>query len=91
MWISKSEYEELKCKATVAKDIEVEAATFRSILKNIKENVTCIYDDFIIVTRDAWQEISDKYILTDDKIKDMEAELAWYKTKYHEMKNELKR
>lgn len=83
MWISKNEYEELKRKAM---DITVEAAMFRSILKDIKENVTSIYDDFIIITRDAWQEISDKYILIDDKIKDMEAELAWYKTKYHEMK-----
>jgi hypothetical protein len=86
MWISKSEYEELKRKATVATDTKVEAAAFRSILKAIKEKTTIILDDFIIVTRDAWKEISDKYILTDDKVKDMEAELAWYKTKYHEMK-----
>ena len=83
MWISKEKYEKLE---RDAKDNEYDAEMFRDLVKYIKEKNTVFYYDFVMMSRDTWDEVSNKYMTSDDKIKDIEAELEWYKVKYHEMK-----
>ena len=83
MWISKAEYENLK---DTAKDNEYDAKMFRYLVEYIKEKKVISHCDFVIMSRDTWDEVSNKYITSDDRIKDIEADLEWYKVKYHEMK-----
>ena len=85
MWINKRKYEELQCKV---KDNEHDAQSFRSLTKYIKEKKKqIVYSrDFVLVSRDTWDALLNKYGSVDVKVKDIEAELAWYKVKYHEMK-----
>lgn len=83
MWIGKDEYNNLKWKA---KNNEYDARMFRDLVKYIKEKKTVFYCDFVMMSRDTWDEVSNKYSTSDERIKDIEAELEWYKVKYHEMK-----
>ena len=83
MWVNRGEYENLK---SIAKDNEYDAKMFRDLVKYIKEEKTVFYCDFVMMSRDTWDEVSNKYMTSDDRIKDIEAELEWYKVKYHEMK-----
>lgn len=83
MWISKKKYEKLE---SDAKDNEYDAKMFRDLVKYIKEKKTVFYCDFVMMSRDTWGEVLSKYNTSDDKIKDIEAELEWYKVKYHKMK-----
>ena len=87
MWINRVEYENLKSRA---EDNEHDAEMFRSLVKYIEEEKTVFYCDFILVSRDKWDEISNKYNSSEDKVKDIQAELEWYKVKYHEMKMNTK-
>lgn len=84
MWINKVEYENLK---SAAKDNEYDAKMFRDLTKYIKEEKAAVYySDFILISRDKWDELSNKFYSEEDKVKDIQAELEWYKVKYHEMK-----
>ena len=83
MWINKEKYEELQY---TAKDNEHDARMFRGLVKYIKEKKTVLHCDIVLVSRDVWDEVVNKYNSADDKVKDIEAELEWYKVKYHEMK-----
>lgn len=83
MWISKDEYNNLKWKA---ENNEYDAKMFRGLVNYIKDSKTVFYCDFVLISRDTWDEISNKYNTSEDRIKDVEAELEWYKVKYHEMK-----
>lgn len=83
MWINKEEYEYLN---RIAENNEVDAMLFRDLVRYIKEKKTVFYCDFVMMNRDTWDEISNKYNTSEDRVKDIEAELAWYKMKYHEMK-----
>ena len=83
MWINRVEYENLK---STAKDNEYDAKMFRDLVTYIKEKKTVLCCDFVLVGRDTWDEISNKYNSSEDKVKDIQAELEWYKVKYHEMK-----
>lgn len=83
MWISKEKYEKLE---RDAKDNEYDAKMFRDLVTYIKEKKTVVYYDFVMMSRDTWDEVSNKYTTSDDRIKNIEAELEWYKVKYHEMK-----
>lgn len=83
MWINRIEYENLK---SMAKDNEYDANNFRDLVRYIKEKKTVFYCDFVMMSRDEWDEVSNKYNTSEDRIKDVEAELEWYKIKYHEMK-----
>ena len=61
------------------------------IEKYIEEKKTAVYYyDFVLINRNIWEEITNKYNTSEDRIKDIKAELAWYKTKYHEMKIDKK-
>ena len=83
MWINKEKYEHLN---RMAEDNEYDARMFRDLVKYIKEKKTVFYCDFVMMSRDTWDEVSNKCSTSDDRIKDIEAELEWYKVKYHEMK-----
>ena len=84
MWVNKVEYENLK---GTAKDNEYDAKMFRNLIKYIKESKTAVfYADFVLINRDKWNELINKFNSEEDKVKDIEAELEWYKVKYHEMK-----
>lgn len=83
MWISKNEYNKLKWRA---EDNEHDAEMFRKLIRDIREKKSIIHSDFIIVSFDVWNELSNKWQFGEDKVKDIQAELEWYKVKYHEMK-----
>jgi hypothetical protein len=87
MWVNRVEYENLK---SIAKDNEYDAKMFRDLVRYIKEKKTVFYCDFIMMSRDTYDEISNKYSTSEDRVKDIEAELEWYKVKYHEMKRNTK-
>ena len=83
MWINKGKYEHLNC---MAENNEHDANMFRRLVEYIKEKKTVLHNDVVIMSRDTWNEILNKCNSEDNKVKDIEAELAWYKMKYHEMK-----
>lgn len=83
MWISKKEYEHLK---NMVENNEHDANMFRKLIQNIKEKKSIIHNDFIIVNFDIWNELTNKFQSEEDKVKDIQAELEWYKVKYYEMK-----
>lgn len=88
MWIKRAEYERLK---NVAENNEHDAEMFRELIEYLKERKTIVYDDFILVSRDVWTELISKFDSEEDKVKDIQAELEWYKVKYHEMKMNAER
>jgi hypothetical protein len=83
MWISRAEYENLK---GIAKNNEHDADTFRRLIEYIKEKKTVVHNDFVLVSYDVWGELTNKFSSEEDKVKDIQAELEWYKVKYHDMK-----
>ena len=83
MWVNRTEYENLK---SVAEDNEYDAKMFRDLVKYIQEKKTVFYCDFVMMSHDIWSEMSNKHNTSEDRIKNIEAELEWYKVKYHEMK-----
>lgn len=84
MWINRAEYEKLK---SAAEDNEYDAKMFRDLIKYIKEKKTAVYyADFVLIRRDAWDELLNKFYSEEDRVKNIQAELEWYKVKYHEMK-----
>lgn len=83
MWISKEKYERLN---RMAKDNEHDASLYRRLVECVKEKKTVLSADFVIMSNDKWNEIYNKYNIEEDKYKNLEAELEWYKVKYHEMK-----
>ena len=83
MWINREKYETLE---NTAKNNEYDANMFRKLIKYIKEKKTVIHNDFVITSFDVWNELTNKFHSEEDKIKDIQAELEWYKVKYHEMK-----
>ena len=83
MWISKDEYNELKWRA---ENNEHDADMFRRLVDYIQEKKAVFYNDFILMDFDTWNNFSNKYNSGEDKVKDLQAELEWYKVKYHEMK-----
>lgn len=83
MWISKQKYENL---LNMVKNNEHDADKFRRLIEYAKENKTVIYSDFILVSYDKWNELTNKFNSEEDEVKDIKAELEWYKVKYHEMK-----
>ena len=83
MWISKEKYEKLERMAT---NNEYDASLYRRLVECAKEKKTVLSADFVIMSNDTWNEIYNKYNIEEEKYKNIEAELEWYKVKYHEMK-----
>lgn len=87
MWIKKSIYEAMK---SLAENNEHDANMFRRLIQDIKEKKNIVHSDFIIVSFDVWDELTNKFQSEEDKVKDIQAELEWYKVKYYEMKMSTK-
>ena len=85
MWINRAEYENLK---SIAENNEHYAKMFHELIECLKKRKTIVYGDFILVSRDVWTELISIFDSEEDKVKDIQAELEWYKVKYHEMKME---
>ena len=83
MWINRAEYETLK---KIAKNNRDDADAFRELINRIKKNKIIIQKDFVLISYDTWRELTSKFNSEEDKVKDIQAELEWYKVKYHEMK-----
>lgn len=83
MWISKAKYN--KMKSEVEKN-EHDADMYHKLIKSLEEKKTVFYDDFILMSRDVYDSLSDKLHSEEDNAKNLEAELEWYKVKYHELK-----
>lgn len=88
MLIRKIEYEKLK---SVAENNEHDAKMFRDLIKYIKEKKTVIHNDFVIISFDVWNELSNKWQSGEDNLKDTQAELEWYKVKYIDYKEIVKK
>lgn len=89
MWVNRTEYEKLK---STAKNNEYDAIMFRNLIKYMKEKKTVVCNnDFILINRDVWNELTNKFNSEEDKVKDIQAELEWYKVKYYEMKMNAKK
>lgn len=87
MWISKAEYEELSSRAA---ENEHDAKMHREIFKLSNKNDIRIYHDFVITSYDYFRDLLTKQSaeekVEEDEVKNLQAELEWYKVKYHEMK-----
>ena len=83
MWINRAEYETLKKIAEKNRD---DADRFRELINYAKEKKNVIHKDFVLISYDTWCELTSKISSEEDKVKDIQAELEWYKVKYHEMK-----
>ena len=89
MWISRKEYDTLIEKSNKYERI---ANNYSGIFESAKHYKDSIYIDFgcVITSHECFNEIIKKKALELDEIKDIKAELEWYKVKYHEMKNNIK-
>ncbi len=83
MWVNKEKYEHLN---RIVENNEYDAKMFRDLVKYIKEKKTVFHCDFVLMSRDTWDEVINKYNTSEGRVKDIEAELTWYKMKYHEIK-----
>lgn len=87
MWISKAEYKELSSRAA---NNEHDAKMYREIFKLSNKNDIRIYHDFVIMGYDYFRDLITKQSAEEKteeaEVKNLQAELEWYKVKYHEMK-----
>ena len=83
MWISKTEYRRLK---DTAEANTQDAEMFRGLCYSIQKKKTVIYKDFVMMSYDVYNEISKNNHSNEDKVKELQAELTWYKVKFHEMR-----
>ena len=92
MWISKAEYERL---SNTAASNEHDALMYRDIFKLNNKNDIRIYHDFVIVSYDYFIDLLTKQSAEEsekeNEVKDLRAELEWYKVKYHELKMYVER
>ena len=83
MWISKEKYEHLN---RMAKDNEHDANMFRCLMEEVKANIIVHQPKFIMMSPLAYEILFKETGTVKDRLKEIEAELEWYKVKYHEMK-----
>lgn len=88
MWISKKKYEEIKW---MAENNEHDADMFRRLVDSLRGDKIIRYDKFVIMSREAYDIFSNKLWSEENNVKDIQAELEWYKVKYHEMKMDKER
>lgn len=90
MWISKREYEALKDIAESNRDY---ADEYRSLIYNLEYgNALKLFrvnhTNCVAMNLGTFSEIYNKRKIVEDKLKELEAELVWYKNKYHEKKRD---
>ena len=83
MWINKGKYEHLN---RMAKDNEHDANMFRRLMNKVKANIIVSQPEFIMMSPQAFESLFKEAGMVKDRLKEIEAELEWYKVKYHEMK-----
>lgn len=83
MWISKKKYKEIKWRA---ENNEHDADMFRRLVDSLQGDKIIHHDKFVIMSREAYDIFSNKLWSEENNVKDIQAELEWYKVKYHEMK-----
>lgn len=83
MWISKKKYEEIKW---TAENNEHDANMFRRLMNEVKANIIVHQPKFIMMSPLAFESLFKEAGMVKDRLKEIEAELEWYKVKYHEMK-----
>ena len=83
MWLKKETYEELK---RTAKSNEKDAHSFRRLMSLTQGESIVLDKDFIVMKREVFNRFIKTKNDAEDKLKDVQAELAWYKVKYQEMK-----
>jgi hypothetical protein len=83
MWVNRQKYETLQ---KVADDNRRDANAWRSLMNLLTKRSIIHGKECVIMSREAYDIFSNKLWLNEDKYKDIEAELEWYKIKYHEMK-----
>lgn len=86
MWISREKYEVLK---RIADNNRRDADMFRALTERVSRNTIIHHSDFVIMSREAYDVFLKKFSSSEDEIKDIKAELEWYKVKYYEMKMKL--
>lgn len=84
MWISKGKYNQL------VQDNERwmhDALLYDSIVQQLnRENTILFGENFTIVSNDIWKKIEADKKELDNKVKDLQALVDWYKNKYVELK-----
>lgn len=83
MWISKKKYEKLE---RIAIKNQEYADAYKFLIDNTRKNTLVLCDGFIAMDYEAYNKTFDRFTATEDRIKEVEAELEWYKIKYREMK-----
>lgn len=83
MWVNKKEYELTK---RMAENNEHDANLLRSLIHTLRENRIIHHSEFVMMSTEAYEILFKEACLQEDKCKELEAELEWYKVKYHEMK-----
>lgn len=66
----------------MAEHNEHDANLFRSLICSLKDGRIVIANDFVLMSKEAYDEISMKRYQAEDEIKEIKAELEWYKVKY---------
>lgn len=79
MWVNRVKYENLK---NTAEDNEHDANLFRNLLHTLKVNKIYYHPEFVIMNIEAYETLCEEAC----KYKEIQAELEWYKVKYHKMK-----
>ena len=82
MWLKRNEYNSL---INRAKDNEEDAELFRRLMYTISKEQILIHPEFVLMTKNVYDEIIEKQYPSNE-VKDLKAELEWYKVKYHELK-----
>ena len=85
MWVSKKEYENLKHTIT---NYEAMLRHLTDKFKSVRLNKDRVLFDegCILINLESFNDLITKESLNSDEVKNIKAELEWYKVKYHEMK-----
>lgn len=83
MWISRKKYNLIKY---AAETNEHDANMFRRLMGEVKANIIVHQPKFIMMSPQAFESLFKEAGMAKDRLKEVEAELEWYKVKYHEMK-----
>ena len=83
MWISKKKYEKLASEAQ-------EVISYRNLMDLLCQGIEAekIFrgKDYIIMSPKVFDNIYERLEKAEDKVREVEAEITWYKNKYFQMK-----
>ena len=83
MWISRKRYEEF---ASAAKEVN----SYRNIMDLLNQGIEAEKiirgKNYILTSPEVFDNIYKRLETAEDKVREVEAEIAWYKNKYFQMK-----